>query len=186
MNGTVFLEINSQCKRQRYDENSQDNSNQCWTEDKPSINIHTCPRHRSESGTTTVKRCIQTITFNPLPDHPLLEYIRFDLSNSQLVSKMSIQEIEPGKISPRIEVHGQKDFKKIHRRLWKPPLSRVFEFILQIRYIIGLSYIDSKILIRIKIEAESPTEIDIELSYFYVEHQNLNSDVEEWFFCFKI
>lgn len=123
MNGTVFLEINSQCKRQRYDENSQDNSNQCWTEHKPSIDIHTCPRHRSESGTTTVKRCIQTINFDPLPDHPLLEYIRFDLSNSQLVSKMSIQEIEPEKISPRIEVHGQKDFKKIHRRLWKPPLS---------------------------------------------------------------
>ena len=137
MNGTVFLEINSQCKRQRYDENSQDKSNECWTEHKPSINVTTCPRHRSESGKATVKRCIQTITFNTLSNHPLLEYIRFDLSNSQLVSKMSIQELEQEKISPRIEVHGQKDFKKIHRRLWKPPLSQVFEFILSIRFMIG-------------------------------------------------
>ena len=137
MNGTVFLVINSQCKRQRYDENRQDKSDECWKEHKPSINIQTCPRHRSESGKATVKRCIQTITLNTLSDHPLLEYIRFDLSNSQLVSKMSIQELEQEKISPRIEVHGQKDFKKIHRRLWKPPLSQVFEFILSIRFIIG-------------------------------------------------
>lgn len=137
MNGTVFLEINSQCKRQRYDENSQNKSNECWAEHKPSINIQTCPRHRSENGKATVKRCIQTITFDTLSEHPLLEYIRFDLSNSQLVSKMSIQELEQEKISPRIEVHGQKDFKKIHRRLWKPPLSQVFEFVLSIRFMIG-------------------------------------------------
>ena len=127
MNGTVYLEINSQCKRQRYHRKSQENENQCWSERKPNINIQTCPRHRSESGKSTVKRCIQTITFDPLHDHPSLDFIRFGLSNSQLVLKMSIQELDQEKISPRIEVHNQKDFRKIHRRLWKPPLSQGFQ-----------------------------------------------------------
>lgn len=126
MNGTVYLEINSQCKRERYDRKKQQQANQCWTEHTPSINIQTCPRHRPESGETTVKRCIQTIKFDPLP---ALGSIRFDLSNVELISKMSIQEIDQEKISQRIEINNQKDFKKLHRRLWKPPLRCVFEII---------------------------------------------------------
>ena len=160
MNGTVYFDINSECgspdNKKRYK-----NPTRCITEQLPGINIETCPRHRGEK-----LRCIKTITFGHQDDEVTKiinekhdGWIRFDVSNQQLVSKMSIQESGNSRIAQRVEVNNPKDFKKIHRQ-WKLPL-------------------------RIKVEAESSTEKQIELSYFYVD-QSSNLNLEEGYFCTQI